>query len=157
MVEIESRKAALIAEIEVSRGEMRRAVRRCEANLDPGVLVRKSIRKSPTQWLSGAVFVGLALSQFVRPDRRAALAGPLASAGKDPSPSADFIKREKRSSTSGWLLATGRVALDLLKPLIADWVTDRLPHLAKNKVSAAVTNLSTTVAVKRPTQKSSSS
>jgi hypothetical protein len=142
MVEIESRKAALIAEIEVSRGEMRCAVRRCEANLDPAVLVRKSIRKSPVQWLSSAVLVGLALSQFVRPGGRDALSGTAVPGGKNASPSDDFTRREKRHTSSGLFLAMGRLGFDLLKPLITDWVTDKLSHMAKAKASEAFTGQS---------------
>ena len=132
MAEIDSRKAALIAELEVSRGEFRGALRRCESNLNPAELARRSVRNSPGAWLSAAALAGLALSQLVRwrsgrsvrehPEtpRREAWPGPGAGVGT------------RGSTWIGWMLSLGRLAFDLLKPMLADWATERLSNLARS-------------------------
>jgi hypothetical protein len=138
MVEIESRKAALIAEIEISRGEMRNALRRCEANLDPGVVVRRCVRKAPAWWLSGAALVGIALSRVVRfgveappeasPRKRSADWGRLG----------EIFSGKKKSGGGAWMASLFRIAFELVKPLIASWFTEKLSSLAGRRTASGI-------------------
>jgi hypothetical protein len=138
MVEIDSRKAALIAEIEISRGEMRNALRRCEANLDPGVVLRRCVRKAPAWWLSGAALVGIALSQVVRFGVRAPLEASPKGRSEDWGGPGEFFSRAKKSRGKVWMASLFRMAFDLFKPLIAGWVTEKLSSLAGAKVASSV-------------------
>jgi hypothetical protein len=138
MVEIESRKAALIAEIEISRGEMRNALRCCEANLDPGVVVRRCVRKAPAWWLSGAALVGIALSQVLRFGGKAPPEARRRERSEDWGQRGDFFSGEKKSRGMVWMASLCRMAFDLLKPLIASWVTEKLSSLAGAKVASGV-------------------
>ena len=129
MAEIDSRKAALIAEMEVSRGEIRGALRRCESDLNPAEIVRRSVRSNSGAWLSAAALFGLALSQVVRlrlgrspRARREDWQGHGAALGTTSGPRG-----------GGWMLALGRVAFDLLKPTVADWAAEWLSNLARAK------------------------
>ena len=133
MVEIDSRKAALIAEIEVSRSEMRGALRRCEANLNPAEVFRRSVRSNSGAWLSAAALVGLALSQIVRL-RLSRPSGEEQRTGRRgwDSAGAPWVGGGKAGGRS-WLLALGRLALDLVKPVFAEWVAERLASLARAK------------------------
>jgi hypothetical protein len=65
MVEIDNRKAKLIAELEVSRGEIRGAFRHCEAQLDIPSRLRRSVRGRPLLWLSSASLVGWLVSKLL--------------------------------------------------------------------------------------------
>ena len=133
MVEIDSRKAALIAEIEVSRSEMRGALRRCEADLNPAEVVRRSVRTHSGAWLSSAVLLGLALSQVVRIRSRRSSEERLEARREDWLEPAGVGTRT-RPLGGGWMLSLGRLAFDLLKPIIADWAAERLSSLARAKV-----------------------
>jgi hypothetical protein len=65
MVEIDNRKATLIAELEVSRGEIRHAFRSCEYQLDLASRLRQSVRSNPVTWLSSAALSGWLLSKIL--------------------------------------------------------------------------------------------
>ena len=131
MVEIDSRKASLIAELEVSRGEMRGAFRQCEANLNPAVVVRRSVRNNSVAWLSVAALAGLVLSQLVR----LRLSRPLAESprGRTEDWGATGVLGAAAGTNRGrsWILSLGRLAFDLLKPALAEWATERLAGLAR--------------------------
>jgi hypothetical protein len=134
MAEIDSRKAALIAEMEVSRGEIRGALRRCESNLNPAEVMRRSVRSSPGAWLSAAALLGLALSQVVRLGSRRSAGGESGARRREDWLGPGAGGGAKDSKGGGWMLSLGRLAFDLLKPTIADWATEQLSNLARAKV-----------------------
>jgi len=133
MVEIDSRKAALIAEIEISRAELRGAFRQCEANLNLASVVRRSVRQSSGAWLSAAALAGLALSQLVRlktsrTSREALSAQPL-------DRGVNLRTAGGRTQTRSWIVFMSRLAFDFLKPVIVDWATEQISSLARAKSS----------------------
>jgi hypothetical protein len=133
MVEIDSRKASLIAEIEVSRAELRGAFRRCEANLNLASVVRRSVRRNSGAWLSASALLGLALSQIVhrKPPRtsREALSAR-------PSDRGVAIETAGgRGAARNWLVFVSRLAFDFVKPVIVDWATEQISSLARAKSS----------------------
>ena len=133
MAEIDSRKASLIAEIEVSRFEMRRAVRQCEANLNPVAVLRRSVVNHSGAWLSSAALLGLALSQIVRLGLRrpsSDVSGKIQGSGETIMGGGGTGRRR---STSGWGLSLWGFAYDLFKPLLMDWATARIAILAQGK------------------------
>lgn len=134
MVETESRKAALIAEIEVSRGEMRRSLQQCEAHLDPVLVLRNRVRKAPGLWLSGAALFGVALSSLVSGRSGSGRAGSGPGVGGRVDPLGELLNGGKRPLGSGWFGALCRVAFDLFKPLLAEWVNQRLATLTRGWV-----------------------
>jgi hypothetical protein len=131
MAEIDSRKASLIAEIEVSRFEIRSAVRQCEANLNPVALLRRSVVNNSAAWLSSAALLGLAVSRIVC--RRGK-----SSSVTDPEALQEGWKTTRRGIHAGtrpqarsWVLSLGGLAYDLLKPALIDWATGMLSNLAR--------------------------
>jgi hypothetical protein len=129
MAEIDSRKAALIAEMEVSRGELRGALRRCESNLNPAEALRRSIRNSSGAWLSAAALLGLALSQVVR----LRFSRPPGARPEDWQGRGAALGIGSAPRGGGWMLSLGRVAFDLLKPTFADWAAEWLSNFARTK------------------------
>jgi hypothetical protein len=131
MVEIDSRKASLIAELEVSRGEMRGALRQCEANLNPVAVLRRSVRNHSAAWLSTAALAGLVLSQLVRLRlSRPSTEGPRGRR-EDLGATGGLGAGAGRSSGRGWIVSLGRLAFDLFKPALVEWANERLAGLAR--------------------------
>ena len=118
MVEIDRRKAALVAELEVSRGEIRKSLRGCEAELNPASVLRRSVQNNMKVWLPGALVAGVVLSQLVRIRLNR------------PSPS--NVGQEKdlegkfRRASFGWATGLAKVAFDLARPSLIDWVSELL-------------------------------
>jgi hypothetical protein len=132
MAEIDSRKASLIAEIEVSRFEIRSAVRQCEANLNPVAVLRRSVVNNSAAWLSSAALLGLVVSRIVCRGRRSSSFG-------DPGASQEGWETTRPGSHAGtrprarsWVVSLGGLAYDLLKPALIDWATAMLTSLARN-------------------------
>jgi hypothetical protein len=128
MVEIDRRKAALIAELEVSRGEIRRSIRACGENLDVVSVLRKSVRGNLKVWLPGAALGGWVASKLLslqlgRP--RAPREAPTRGSGETPR-------------SGGWFATLLRVALDLMRPALMSCATEWLARKASQFSAAAV-------------------
>jgi hypothetical protein len=76
MAEVDRRKAELIAELEVSRGEMRTAMRRVERSADVVERIRCHIGHNLGGWILGGLASGLVLARFILPRSRTADASP---------------------------------------------------------------------------------
>jgi hypothetical protein len=128
MAEVNSRKAALIAEIEFSRAEMRQSVRRCEASLNPVEVVRASVKQNPVAWLSGAALVGLALSRLAGTLRGSAPTGGRRGGGN----AADGPGDGGRMFRGGGVLASlCSFGFELVRPMVTDWATEQISNLVK--------------------------
>ena len=114
MVEIDRRKAALIAELEISRGEIRSSIRACEDSLNLLSLVRRSVRSNLKFWLPGAALGGWVASKLLT-----------VRLGRTPRPREPFESRVGRPS-SGWLGSLLKVGFDLMRPTLLEMVTDWL-------------------------------
>ena len=128
MAEVNSRKAALIAEIEISRAEMRQAVRLCEASLNPVEVVRANVKKKPALWISGAALVGVALSRLLRPGSKG-VPVPVRQGGEKSLGSEGGGGRLFRSG--GWVGSLCSFAFELMRPAIADWAAEQISNLVK--------------------------
>jgi hypothetical protein len=115
MVEIDRRKAALIAELAISRGEIRRSVRACEDSLDLVSRVRRNVRSNLKFWLPGAVLGGWVVSKL--------LTLRLGRSPRDPRP---FETASARGRSAGWLISLLRVGFDLIRPTVLEMTTDWL-------------------------------
>ena len=120
MAEIDRRKAALIAEIEVSRGEIRAASRKLEASLDFVERTRNHVSTHLGTWLGGATIGGFILSRIFR-NRSKSSSNSDAS---DPSASTT----EKSSRLSGMVWSATKFAFDLARPALTDWVLQRFSN-----------------------------
>lgn len=117
MVEIDRRKAALIAELEVSRGELRGALRGCESALNPANLLRRSVKDHSALWLSGATVLGVVFSRILAGSGRSHAPPPSS------SPSAAGAK--------GWIpdmrpWSLLKLALDFVRPTLVEWIASFL-------------------------------
>jgi hypothetical protein len=133
MAEIDSRKASLIAEIEVSRFEMRRALRQCEANLNPVAVVRRSVVNNSAAWLSSAALLGLALSQLVRLGLIRSSSGSPGATRERWETTGEGRNAGKRPRLGNWVISLGGLAYDLIKPALVEWAVARLSGLAQGK------------------------
>lgn len=142
MVEINSRKASLIAEIEVSRGEMRQALQQCEESLDFAGLMSRSVRTNPMGWLFGAAMVGLSLSQILWRPQRASVKGQTGFPEKGrEAGSKDTVRREDdRSAVKRLVIGFCRLGFDLLKPALTEWTIERFSSVVRSKFPIEVPN-----------------
>jgi hypothetical protein len=134
MAEIDSRKASLIAEIEVSRFEIRRALRQCEANLNPVAVLRRSVVNNSVAWLSSAGLLGVALSQIVRLGLKRSPSGASGATRQGWDTPGGGREAESRPRPRSWVLSLSGFAYDLLKPVLIDWATAKLSSLARSEL-----------------------
>lgn len=124
MAEIDRHKAALIAEIEISRGELRSAIRRVENSADLVERARKGITKNLSSWLIGASIAGFIFSQILARGTRHTHKGT-------PKP-----QTAKNLLSSGMALSLGKMAFDLARPALLHWATSRFfPQRAEDETS----------------------
>ncbi|MEK0444772.1 MAG: hypothetical protein RLZZ399_93 [Verrucomicrobiota bacterium] len=116
MAEIDSRKAALIAEIEVSRSEIRSAARRFREAANVVERTRSHIGKNFGSWLVGSAFGGFLISQVFRITKRPS---------KSAAPHAGGAQGTGWAG-SGMVLAVLKLALDLARPSLMQWVSSRI-------------------------------
>ncbi|MEY5024711.1 MAG: hypothetical protein RLZZ244_239 [Verrucomicrobiota bacterium] len=116
MVEIDRRKAQLIAEIEVSRGEIHSAVHNIRTSANLFERARRHIAQHWGSWLMGAASGGFVLSWLFRrrPRSTAAEAG-------EPVPPATAS-----AAKTGLLISLVKIGFDLAKPSILQWATSKL-------------------------------
>ena len=131
MAEIDRRKASLIAELEISRSEMRSALAQCEESLDVVAQLRRNVRQNKIAWLAGAVVLGYIASRVL--GRGSGSAGRSASDSNDSS-AALGADRPGRS-TKVWDAAS--FVFDLAKPTLFAWASARLPDLLSRVASGA--------------------
>lgn len=128
MVEIDRRKAALIAELEISRGDIRRSVRACEESLNLVSVVRRSVRQNLKFWLPGAALGGWVVSkllslQLSRPRRM-----------REPRDGGAPGGGQGRTGGAGWVVALLKIAVDLARPTLlemgAEWLSRKASHFS---------------------------
>ncbi len=113
MAEIDRRKAALIAEIEVSRSEIRTAIRRVERAANIIERARRGITANLSTWLIGASIGGFLLSKTLSGSKR----------GNSHTPS--YLDRPKKRFPAGILVGAVKVAFDLARPALLQWAASR--------------------------------
>lgn len=135
MAEIDRHKASLIAELEISRSEMRSALAQCEESLDVVAQLRRNVRENKIAWLAGAVVFGYIASRVVSRSLGAAAARSLSgSIGSSDPTGATGADRPNRS-TRVWDAAS--FVFDLAKPTLFAWASARLPDLLSRAASRA--------------------
>lgn len=133
MAEINRHKASLIAELEVSRSEMRSALAQCEESLDVVAQLRRNVRQNKIAWLAGAVVFGYIASRVLSRSLGGATARSTARSTND-STGATGSDRTNRS-TRVWDAAS--LVFDLAKPTLFAWASARLPDLLSRAASRA--------------------
>jgi len=141
MAEIDRRKASLIAELEISRSEMRSALAQCEESLDVFAQVRRNVRENKIAWLAGAVVLGYIVSRVLG----RTLGGAAARSSSNSSDSSDSSNLSDTAAATGsdssrrsarvWDAAT--FVFDLAKPTLFAWASARLPDLLSRVASRA--------------------
>lgn len=116
MVEIDRHKASLIAELDVSRSEVRNALARCEGSLDVVSQLRRNVQENKVAWAAGAGILGFVASRILRHGigRAARGTGSKGSAG---TPAGAGQNRA---------LNVAAFLFDLAKPTLLAWVGARL-------------------------------
>ncbi len=121
MAEIDRRKAALIAEIEISRLEIRSAMRRVERSADLMERARRSMGRNIGSWLIGGLAGGFLLSGLLG---RKYASSQAPSEPSNPQP----IEEPKPNSliSSGLVLSAAKFAFELARPKLVDWINAKL-------------------------------
>jgi hypothetical protein len=122
MVEIDRHKASLIAELEISRSEVRNALAHCEESLDVVSQLRRNVQENKVAWIAGAGLLGYVASRILRHSMGrtiATIASPASKRGGDSTTG----HRQNRA------LDIGAFIFDLAKPTLLAWVSSRLPTL----------------------------
>jgi hypothetical protein len=134
MAEIDRRKASLIAELEISRSEMRSALAQCEESLDVVAQLRRNVRQNKIAWLAGAVVLGYIASRVL--GRGSGSAGRSANDSNDSNDSSAALGADRPGrSTKVWDAAS--FVFDLAKPTLFAWASARLPDLLSRVGSGA--------------------
>lgn len=120
MVEIDRHKASLIAELEVSRSEVRNALARCEESLDIVSQLRRNVQENKVAWAAGAGILGFVASRVL-----------LHSLGRGASAKGGSKSPAGTSAGAGENRALNIAAFlfDLAKPTLLAWVGARLSTL----------------------------
>lgn len=121
MAEIDRRKAALIAEIEISRLEIRSATRRVERSADLMERARRSMGRHIGSWLIGGLTSGFLLSVLI--------ARKNASPDATVEPSIPKTRQEPKSNSlisSSLVLSVAKFAFEFARPKLVDWINTKL-------------------------------
>ena len=142
MVEIDRHKASLIAELEISRSEVRTALAHCEESLDVVSQLRRNVQENKVAWIAGAGLLGYVASRILRRSMGRNILGPA-------------LKREGDSTTGhrqNRALDIGTFIFDLAKPTLLAWVSSRLPTLL-SRASSPSPRASAPSPAQRPEQR----
>ena len=121
MVEIDRHKASLIAEIEVSRSEVRNALARCEESLDVVSQLRRNVQENKVAWAAGAGILGFIASRIL-----------LRGIGRGANTRGAHSKSVEGTSASrggNRALNVAAFFFDLAKPTLLAWAGARLSTL----------------------------
>jgi hypothetical protein len=137
MAEIDRRKASLIAELEISRSEMRSALAQCEESLDVVAQLRRNVRENKIAWLAGAVVLGYVASKVL--GRTLGAASRSSTDAIDASDLSDNASAtgSDRSRRSARVWDAASFVFDLAKPTLFAWASARLPDLLSRVASRA--------------------
>ena len=119
MVEIDRHKASLIAELEVSRSEVRNALVRCEESLDVVSLLRRNVQENKVAWAAGAGILGFVASRILL---HGLGRGANAKGGSSPAGTSAGAGENRALNIAAFLF-------DLAKPTLLAWVGARLSTL----------------------------
>jgi hypothetical protein len=128
MVEIDRHKASLIAEIEVSRSEVRNALARCEESLDVVSQLRRNVQENKVAWAAGAGILGFVASRILL---HGLGRGANAKGGSKSTAGTSAGTGENRA------LNIAAFLFDLAKPTLLAWVGARLSTLLSAVAPAA--------------------
>jgi hypothetical protein len=119
----EDRKAELIARLARARQQLDSSGRNVRRAMDVPARIRSSLRSHPAIWLGGGLLAGVVISQLLRRPRTRTT-----SAGKEKSRKGALPK----AGAAGLLVAGGKIAFDILRPLLVKWLVRRAAPLAEN-------------------------
>lgn len=110
-----ARKAELIAQLDRARSRIAVNAGALRTDLDPLAKVKASYRRNGVAWLGGAALLGLVLAKL--PARKKIVT-------VDPK-GRKVNDSQKNAATAGLLLGALKIAFDLSKPWLVDWVARR--------------------------------
>ena len=119
MARNEDRKAELIRELARARRQLDLSGRSVRHALDVPARVRRNFKKNAFAWVGGALLVGVLIAKLPRRSRNA----PADTAKNDALP---------KAGAAGLLLAGGKMAFDLLRPILIKWLVQRATPYAED-------------------------
>jgi hypothetical protein len=118
----EDRKAELIAELARARRQLDASGANVRRALDVPARVRGNFQKHALAWVGGAVLVGVLIAKWPRRSRKES--GRPGKNGALP-----------KAGAAGLLVATGKIAFDVLRPVLVKWLASRAAPLAEDLVA----------------------
>jgi hypothetical protein len=120
----DARKAELIAALDRARSSIAVNAGALREDLDPLARVKGSFRRHGFAWMSGAALFGLVLAKL--PARKKIVT--VDSKGQK-------LRDAPKAATAGIILGVLKIAFDLGKPWLAEWVARRATGFAEQRVA----------------------
>jgi hypothetical protein len=120
----EDRKAELIARLARARQQIDSSGKGVRHALDVPARIRSSFRNHSVAWLGGGLLAGIVIAQLLRRPRTV-------SASKKEGRNSAIPK----AGAAGLLVAGGKIAFDILRPVLLKWLVRRSTPWAENFVA----------------------
>jgi hypothetical protein len=118
----EDRKAELIAELARARRQLDVSGKNVRHALDVPARVRSNFQKHALAWVGGAVLVGVLIAKLPRRSQKKP---------RDDGKNGALPK----AGAAGLLVAGGKIAFDVLRPVLVKWLANRAAPLAEDLVA----------------------
>jgi hypothetical protein len=110
-----AKKQSLIRELQEARGQVAGNITGLKQDLSIGNRFRRSVRENPLVWYGGAALVGLLLAKIPPMGKKVVVPQPI-------------FAREQKAGKAAAILGAIKIALDLGRPLIMNWLKERAKH-----------------------------
>jgi hypothetical protein len=107
-----AKKQSLIREIQEARGQVAGNIVALKQDLSIGNRFRRSVRENPLAWYGSAALIGLLLSKIPPMGKKVVVPRPI-------------FAKEQKAGKAAMILGAIKIALDLGRPLIINWLKER--------------------------------
>lgn len=111
-----TKKQSLILALHEARGQLGGNLTGLKEDLSVGKRFRRSVRENRLAWFGGAAVLGLLLAKLPPMGRKVVVTQPI------------FARPPQNAGKAALLLGALKIALDLGRPLIMNWLKDRALH-----------------------------
>ena len=120
----ENRKAELIAQLARARQQIDASGANVRRSLDVPARIRSNFQKNAVAWVGGGLAAGVLIAFVLRRPR----SNPVRSAAKGES-------ALPKAGAAGLLVAGGKIAFDLLRPMLIKWVMNQATPMVEKMMA----------------------
>ena len=110
-----AKKQSLIRTLQEARGQVAGNIAGLKQDLSIGKRFRRSVRENAFAWYGGAALLGLLLAKIPPMGKKVVVPKPI-------------FAKEQKAGKAALLLGAIKIALDLGRPLILNWLKERAMH-----------------------------